>query len=138
MAAGRLSTPDSEAPAADEWSRWWLTGRFDAATPARTQQRRDLETVRDHLLDLLRLRPYDDGLDVGCGDGTIGFGLLDRLESGNVTFSDISAGLVEHCRREAAARGLSARCRFQVADAVTLAGVPDRSVDVLTSRSVLC
>jgi arsenite methyltransferase len=38
-------------------------------------------------------------LDVGCGDGLIAFGALDRVgEEGQVIFSDISQDLLDHCR----------------------------------------
>ena len=82
--------------------------------------------------------PGDTLLDVGAGDGLIAFGALERLgPSGRVIFSDISADLVEHCRKAATAEELADRCRFVIAPADCLEGVDDGSVDVVTTRSVL-
>ena len=94
--------------------------------------------MRDTVLDKARLQPADTVLDVGAGDGLIGFGALDRLgPSGQVIFSDISQDLLDHCRAAAAAEGLLGRCRFVLAPADSLDGIADTSVDVVTTRSVL-
>ena len=77
-------------------------------------------------------------LDVGTGDGLIGFAALDRVGPlGQVIFSDVSADLLAECRRRATADGLLQRCRFVRAGAEDLHGIADRSVDVVTTRSVL-
>jgi SAM-dependent methyltransferase len=77
-------------------------------------------------------------LDVGTGDGLIGFAALDRVgPSGRVIFSDISADLLDECRQRAAGDGVLDRCRFVETSADELHGIDDRSVDVVTTRSVL-
>jgi arsenite methyltransferase len=97
-----------------------------------------LYPVRDAVLDKARLGPGDTLLDVGTGDGLIAFGALDRTApSGRVIFSDISQDLLDHCREAAAAEGLLERCEFVQAAADALTGVPDASVDAVTTRSVL-
>ena len=123
----------------DRWHRWLLDVRFGGDTAYREKfLRESLYPVRDVVLDKARLRPGDTVLDVGAGDGLIAFGALDRLgPSGQVIFSDISQDLLDHCRRAAAAEGLLDRCRFVLAPAESLAGVPDDSADVVTTRSVL-
>jgi arsenite methyltransferase len=123
----------------DRWHRWLLDVRFGGDAAARQQ---DLTTylypVRDVVLDRARLQHDDTLLDVGAGDGLIAFGALERLgPSGQVVFSDISADLLEHCRKAATAEQLLDRCRFVVASADRLDGVDDASVDVVTTRSVL-
>jgi arsenite methyltransferase len=45
--------------------------------------------------------------------------------------------LLERCRQRVASQGLLDRARFVTAQAETLAGVADGSVDVVTTRSVL-
>lgn len=123
----------------DRWHRWLLDRRFGGDTAARRQDLSAfLYPVRDTVLDKARLRSGDTLLDVGTGDGLIAFGALDRLgPAGQVIFSDISPDLLDHCRTAAAAEGLLDRCSFVLASADSLAGVPDASVDVVTTRSVL-
>lgn len=97
-----------------------------------------LYPVRETVLDKARLQPGDTVLDVGAGDGLIAFGALERLgPSGRVIFSDISQDLLDYCRAAAEAEGLQDRCRFLLAPADSLAGIPSASVDVVTTRSVL-
>ncbi len=77
-------------------------------------------------------------LDVGCGDGLIAFGALDRVgEEGQVIFSDISQDLLDHCRSLAQQLQVLERCRFVRASAENLAAIATGSVDVVTTRSVL-
>ena len=123
----------------DRWHRWLLDVRFGGDAAARQQDLTAfLYPVRDTVLDRARLQPGDTLLDVGAGDGLIAFGALERLgPSGRVIFSDISADLVEHCRKAATAEELADRCRFVIAPADCLEGVDDGSVDAVTTRSVL-
>jgi len=57
-----------------------------------------LRVTRDRVLDQAGLAAGETLLDVGCGDGLIGFGALDR-GAGLVIFSDISQDLLAQCRR---------------------------------------
>jgi arsenite methyltransferase len=86
-----------------------------------------LAPVRDRVLDGARIAPGDVVLDVGCGDGLIGLGALDR--GARVIFSDISPELLDDCR---AIAGDAAE--YRVADATDLGDV---EADVVTTRSVL-
>jgi arsenite methyltransferase len=121
----------------DQWHRWLLDVRHGGDAQAREQMlTKSLHPVRDRVLDRAELRPGDTLLDVGCGDGLIAFGALDRLgPAGRVLFSDVSADLLDHCR--AAASGQLDRCEFVQATADRLGGIADASVDVVTTRSVL-
>jgi len=127
------------ADSPDRWHRWLLDVRFGGDPACREKDLREfLYPVRDTVLDRAQLRPGDTVLDVGTGDGLIAFGALERLgPSGHVVFSDISQDLLDHCRQAAAAEGLLDRCRFVLTSADSLTGVADRSVDVVTTRSVL-
>ena len=73
---------------------------------------------------------------MGCGEGLIAFGALER-GAGTVTFSDISSDLLELCREAAADLGVLDRCRFVEAPAEDLDSIGDETVDVVTTRSVL-
>ncbi|WP_328475100.1 methyltransferase domain-containing protein [Actinoplanes sp. NBC_00393] len=119
----------------DVWAKWLLTRRDSDGASIRARHASSVEAFRDGVLDRADLRADDVLLDVGCGTGLVGFGALDRLgPGGHVIFSDISADLLDECRRTAAH---DERCSFVRAAADDLATVPDASVDVVTTRSVL-
>jgi ubiquinone/menaquinone biosynthesis C-methylase UbiE len=123
----------------DRWHKWLLETRFGGDAAAREKDLTGfLYPVRDKVLDRARLEPGQTQLDVGTGDGLIAFGALERLgPSGRVIFSDISQDLLDHCRAAAGAEGLLDQCRFVLAPAEQLTGVPDASADAVTTRSVL-
>jgi len=91
---------------------------------------------RDAVLD--RAGPLEGKtlLDVGCGEGLVGFGALDR-GVGTVVFSDVSEPLLAVCRDAADEIGLADRCRYVRASADDLTPITSESVDVVTTRSVL-
>ena len=123
----------------DHWAQWLLKRRFGgdaASTGERAQFMERLLRVRDQILDRSALAPGETLLDVGCGDGLIGFGALAR-RAGTVFFSDVSADLIAVCRSAAMELGDLDRCRFLEAGAVDLAALSEQSVDVVTTRAVL-
>ena len=91
---------------------------------------------REKVLDRAGLTEGETLLDVGCGEGLIGFGALER-GAGHAVFADISEDLLDFCREAAEAAGVTERCSFVRAGAEQLGGVGDESVDVVTTRSVL-
>jgi ubiquinone/menaquinone biosynthesis C-methylase UbiE len=122
----------------DRWARWLLHDRHGGDAAALERLLEQLAPIRDRVLDGADLAGGENVLDVGCGDGLIGFGALERLSAeGRVIFSDVSESLVERCRQVAAGLGELDRCRFLVASADRLDALEDASVDVVTVRSVL-
>ena len=92
---------------------------------------------RDRVLD--NAGPVDSDttfLDVGCGEGLLGFGALER-GAGAVVFSDISGALLDVCRDKARELGVDDRCRFVEAPAEDLRSIDGGSIDVAATRSVL-
>ncbi len=120
--------------AGDRWAEWLLERRFAGKDRRATLQY--LAEIRDKVLDNADLSGGEALLDVGCGDGLIGFGALDRGAS-QVVFSDVSQDLLDVCESAASDLGLLDRCRFALASADDLGAVSDESVDVVTTRSVL-
>jgi arsenite methyltransferase len=77
-------------------------------------------------------------LDVGAGEGMMGFGALEKVgTTGRVIFSDISDALVEFTRNAAEQMGVLDRCSFIKASAEDLSAIESESVDLVTTRSVL-
>jgi arsenite methyltransferase len=122
--------------AEDRWAAWLRRRRSggDAEVEARTVAQ--LADTRDRILDNAALAVGETLLDVGCGNGLVAFGALER-GVGRVLFADISEPLLEECRTIAGELGLIDRSEFLVAPADDLTAVPDASVDVVTTRSVL-
>lgn len=120
----------------DCWSRWLATRRFGGDEQVRQDVLARLATRRDAVLDRAKLAAGERLLDVGCGEGLIGFGAFDR-GADTVVFSDVSEPLLDGCREAAAELGVLDRCRFVLASADDLAPIPGESVDVVTTRSVL-
>jgi arsenite methyltransferase len=120
----------------DCWAEWLAERRFGGEPGLRERWLDALAKKRDRVLDGAELRGDDVLLDVGCGEGLIGFGALER-GAGSVIFSDISQDLLDFC--EEAARDLSVRdrCRFQRGSADDLTGVEARCVGAVTTRAVL-
>ena len=117
----------------DRWAEWILARRYGGDEQAAEASLVFLRGVRDRVLDRADLREGETLLDVGCGDGLIAFGALER-GAGRVIFSDISRDLLAVSRE--LARGDS-RCDFVQAAAENLAPIADESVDVVTTRSVI-
>jgi SAM-dependent methyltransferase len=120
----------------DCWARWLAERRYGGDADVKQWMTEELAARRDKILDAANLKEGETLLDVGCGEGLVGFGALDRGAS-RVIFSDISADLVDLCRQAAEELGMAERCRFVQASADDLAPVEDESVDAVTTRSVL-
>jgi arsenite methyltransferase len=120
----------------DRWAEWLAERRFGGDQATRELFLSKLAATRDAVLDRAQLRAGEDLLDVGCGEGLIAFGALER-GARTVTFSDISSELLEFCRKAATDIGVLDRCRFVEAPAEDLDSIGDETVDVVTTRSVL-
>jgi arsenite methyltransferase len=120
----------------DCWAEWLLRRRFGGDPEIERQWRDKLSATRDRVLERAELAEGETLLDVGCGDGLIAFGALERGAE-LVVFSDVSQDLLDESRRLAGELGVLDRCRFLRAPADDLHELADGSVDVVTTRSVL-
>jgi ubiquinone/menaquinone biosynthesis C-methylase UbiE len=121
----------------DIWSRWLLNRRF-GGDPQRLQTMLDrLHPIRDKVLSHIHLDEGETLLDVGCGDGLIAFGALQKSKTCRVIFSDISEELLDHAEALSKDMNLQDRCQFVLASAEDLSTFEDESVDAVTTRSVL-
>lgn len=122
----------------DRWSRWLLERRDAGDARQRAVTLGHLVPVRDRVIDHAEPLAGATLLDVGTGDGLIGLEALERVGAhGTVIFSDVSDALLEEVRHAVESRGLLERARFVSSSAEDLAEIPDASVDVVTTRSVL-
>jgi ubiquinone/menaquinone biosynthesis C-methylase UbiE len=122
----------------DIWTRWLLERRFGGDHEVMESVLRDhLYPWRDAILDHAALEEGEVLLDVGCGDGLVAFGALERTRTGMVIFSDISTDLLDITHLLAAEMGVLERCRFVQASADDLSAIETASVDVVTTRSLL-
>jgi arsenite methyltransferase len=121
----------------DHWAEWVLARGHSADADQLRKKLKELAPIRDRVLANARIQPGDVVLDVGAGDGLIAFGALELVGSGRVIFSDISQDLLDHDRELALGLGVAERAEFVRATAQDLSLIPDGSVDVVTTRSVL-
>jgi arsenite methyltransferase len=122
----------------DKWAEWLLHRRDGGDPEQREKALEYLLPIRDRVLENARISSGDVLLDVGAGDGLIAFGALDRVGvDGRVLFSDVSADLLRHAESVATDLGCRDRVSFVEARAEDLSPVPDGTVDVVTTRSVL-
>jgi ubiquinone/menaquinone biosynthesis C-methylase UbiE len=92
------------------------------------------ETMRENGEDVVRQAGIIPGmkvLDLGCGDGTTAIPAA-KLGA-QVTGVDIASNLVAAGNRRAAQAGLSASCQFLEGDACELAGIENKSFDLVIS-----
>lgn len=120
----------------DRWADWIRSRRTGGDQEYESRMLAKLAGVRDRLLENAELKPGETLLDVGCGNGLVAFGALERGAS-EVVFADISAALLGDCRELAEAAGVVDRCHFLETRAEDLARIENQSVDVVTTRSVL-
>jgi arsenite methyltransferase len=122
----------------DPWAAWLLTHRHGGNEEHHRQVIEHMKPVRDKVLANARLKNGETLLDVGTGDGLIGFGAIEKVGAdGKVIFSDISQQLLDVCKECATESGLIDRCDFLKADAIDLSTVQSASIDAVTTRSVI-
>jgi len=121
----------------DQWAQWLLHRRH-GGDPDQLKTVLDfLYPIRDRVLENARLGEGETLLDVGCGDGLIAFGALEKVKSSIVIFSDISQDLLDHTETLTREMGLNEHARFLRAPANDLSALPDSTIDAVTTRSVL-
>jgi len=122
----------------DIWAEWLLHRRCGGDRDLMNAELAlYFHPIRDRILTRAYLSDGDTLLDVGCGDGLVAFGALEKFKTTKVIFSDISKDLLDHDKALARELKVTNRCQFLHASADDLSAVPAESVDAVTTRSVL-
>jgi ubiquinone/menaquinone biosynthesis C-methylase UbiE len=125
-------------PPGDLWSEWVLRKRSGGDSNLGVELKKQIYRIRDRVLDGARISEPATLLDIGCGDGLVGLGALERMgDSGRVIFLDISKPLLKITEQAAAERGWLGRSTFVNGSAEQLEGIALESVDVVTARACL-
>lgn len=120
----------------DKWAQWLRHNRFGGDASLRERTLHLVAQYRDKVLEGAAIKADDVVLDVGCGDGLLGFGAVERTHN-HVIFSDVSKDLLRLCEEAAGELGVRDRCEFVNTGLPGLEGIADQSVDVAMTRSVL-
>src|SRR6059036_1622811 len=123
---GEAGGPREIASGRDIWAQWLAVHRYGGDPEVRARMLEETREFREKVLDRAALAEGETLLDVGCGEGLIGFGALER-GAGHVVFSDISDDLLDFCREAAEALGLRERCSFVRGGADDLAAIAERA-----------
>jgi len=120
------------------WSEWLNNTRFSYSSEEENQQTiLELLEIRDKILDRTNLKSGDVLLDIGTGTGLLAFGAYERLKgSGKVIASDAFIDCLDECCKIAHYYGIENEITFLQADATDIK-IPDASVDIVVTRSVL-
>lgn len=124
-------------PETDRWAGWLAERRFGGDEDTRERVFAEvLHPIRDRVLDGAEPLSGARVLDVGCGEGLVGLGALER-GARQVVLSDISADVLRECGRRADAAGVLDRCELVCTPADDLGPIAAASVDAVVVRSVL-
>ena len=122
----------------DPWASWLLQRRHGGNEDCQRIVLENLKAVRDKVIENANLGKGQTLLDVGTGDGLIGFSATEKAGAdGTVIFSDLSEQLLDVCKEYATQADLLDRCKFVKMDATDLSPIESESVDAVTTRSVI-
>ena len=121
----------------DIWGEWLLKKRAGGEKISEKQLIERLVPIREQILEKSELKPGEKMLDVGCGDGLVGFGALEKQKNVQVTFCDVSEHLLDETKKIAQDAGVLDQCHFINNKAEDLKEIASESIDVVTTRSVL-
>ena len=132
-----MSNKQSESKS-DVWSEWLLHRRHADDPDYHQVVHAVIEHYVDRVLDAAELVPGMTLVDIGAGEGLVGFRAIERIgPSLRVIFTDISIPMLEYVEKLAIEREVMSQCRFLECSAESLKAIPDSSVDIITTRAVL-
>lgn len=122
----------------DIWSEWLLQHRFGEDKEYAEGARAVIAGYADRVLDFAELKEGQSLLDIGSGEGLVPFRAIDRIGSSlKVTITDVSVPMLRYAEALARRKGVVEQCQFVECPGDRLIGIPDSSLDVVTSRAAL-
>lgn len=96
-----------------------------------------LFAVRDIVITKATIKPGDKIIDLGCGSGLLGFGIIEKFSDNvEVIFSDKFIDCLEECKKLLTQCNVPYKATFLQSDVLDIK-LPDNSVDKALTRSVL-
>ena len=128
----------SDPAASDLWFDWLMHRRQADDVNYGQKVQNDVEGYADRVLDGAVLKQGMTLVDLGAGDGLVGFRAIDRIGASlKVIMVDISLPLLKFAEQSATSRGVRQQCTFLVSSAERLSRLDDNSVDAVATRSSL-
>lgn len=125
-------------PALDKWTQWITDRRFGGNAEVREEAMRQYNEIRDTVIKGADIQAGETVVDVGCGDGMLGFKALDVVgENGKVIFDDISSDLLDLIKTFIDTAHIKGNVQLIQNSADDLHDIPSGSVDAVMTRSVL-
>lgn len=120
----------------DKWASWLAERRFGGNRDLQQKTYRALNSIRDKIIENANIRDNDIVVDIGAGDGLLGFGVLEQKpEVSSVIFTDISEDALALCRAASSALNVGEKATFLPMPAQELS-LQDSSVNVVVARAV--
>ena len=122
----------------DRWADWLQNHRYGGDQNYREHIRDKIESYVRRGLNLLTYQPHMTLVDVGCGDGVLGFQALKEQESTlQLIFTDVSAAILSVVEKDIKTRNLEAQCRVVACNAQAMDHLESQSVDIVATRAAL-
>lgn len=121
-----------------DWAQWLKKTRFAYMDEAqKTQTLNWLIQLRDELLDLAEITSNQRVIDLGCGSGLLGFGVLERFRDNvEIIFSDKYKGCLDECQKLLDEMDINHNASFLKCNITNIRQKSD-SIDRALTRSVL-
>jgi arsenite methyltransferase len=128
----------SNSTTSDLWFDWLVHRRHADDVDYGQRVQMDVASYADRVLDGASLKGGMTLVDLGSGDGLVGFRAIDRIGASlKVIMVDISMLLLKLAEQSATSRCVRQQCTFLESSAECLDGLNDASVDAVTTRSSL-
>lgn len=120
------------------WTQWLKETRFSYMTEEQKSQTLNwLIAIRDLLIQRAEIQKGDKIIDLGCGTGLMGFGVLEKFKDEvEVIFSDKFEDCIKECADFLEKLSIPHNASFLQSDCADIK-LPDNSIDKAFMRSVL-